>query len=138
MRVFVDTSGLLAVLDASDRWHAATRQVWDHLLTAGAELVTTSYVLVELYALVQRRLGMQAVRTLYTDIQPVLTVVWVDAALHRAGVEALLGRGRQGPSLVDCVSFATMRQESIMHALTLDAHFAAQGFQCHPEAAGTA
>jgi len=133
MRIFVDTSGLLAVLDASDRWHPATRQTWEHLLTTGAELVTTSYVLVELYALAQRRLGMEAVRTLYTDIQPVLTVLWVDEAMHRAGVEALLGSGRRGPSLVDCVSFVAMRQEGIVDALALDAHFAAQGFRCHPE-----
>ncbi len=133
MRIFVDTSGLLAVLDASDRWHPATRQTWDELLTTGAELVTTSYVLVELYALAQRRLGMEAVRTLYTDIQPVLTVLWVDEAMHRAGVEALLSSGRRGPSLVDCVSFVAMRQEGIVDALALDAHFAAQGFRCHPE-----
>ena len=42
MRIFVDTSGILAVLDASDRWHPATRQTWDHLLTTGAELATIS------------------------------------------------------------------------------------------------
>ena len=59
MRVFIDTLGLLAVLDGSDRWHAATRQAWDHLLTTVAELVTTSYMLAELHARAQRRLGME-------------------------------------------------------------------------------
>ncbi|MDR7602814.1 MAG: hypothetical protein QN172_10220 [Armatimonadota bacterium] len=62
----------------------------------------------------------------------------MDAALHRAGLEALLGRGPEGPSRVDRVSFATMRQEGITEALTLDAHLAAQGFHCPPEAAATA
>lgn len=133
MRVFVDTSALLAVLDASDRWHLATRERWNHFLTTGAELVTTNYVLVELYALTQRRLGMQAVRTLYTDVQPVLTVVWVDEPTHRAGVEVLLSSGSRGPSLVDCVSFVVMRQEGIVDAFALDAHFGAQGFRCHPQ-----
>lgn len=125
MRIFADTSGLLAVLDASDRWHPATRQTWDQLLTTGAEPVTTSYVLGELYALVQRHRGTEAVRTLYVNIQPVLTVLWVD--------EAMLGSGRREPSLVDCVSFVAMRQEGIVDALALDAHFAARGFRCQPE-----
>ncbi|BAS28146.1 PIN domain-containing protein [Limnochorda pilosa] len=82
MRGFADTSALLAVLDASDRCHAAARAEWDDLLEAATDLVTTSCVLVECYALVQRRLGMEAVRALQSDIEPVLEILWVDPALR--------------------------------------------------------
>ena len=34
---------------------------------------------------------------------------------------------------MDCVSFVAMRQDGIEDCLALDAHFAAQGFRCHPE-----
>lgn len=133
MRVFVDTSGLLAVLDASDRFHPSASKTWDELLTGSVDLVTTSYVLVECYALVQRRLGTEAVRVLRSDVEPVLEVHWVDSSLHRAGTEALLADGRRRLSLVDCVSFASMRQQSITDVFALDAHFVEQGFRCLPD-----
>ena len=94
MRVFVDTSGLLAVLDASDRWHARAASVWDSLLQSSTR---------------------------------------VDAALHRAGSDALLAAGRRDVSLVDCVSFAAMRREGIADAFAIDRHFAEQGFRCLSE-----
>ena len=43
-----------------------------HLLERDERLVTTSYVLVETFALVQNRLGMEAVRVLADDAGPSL------------------------------------------------------------------
>ena len=63
MSVFVDTSALLAILDTDDEEHAAARRTWEHLITTHQVMVCSSYVLVETVALVQRRLGVEAVRT---------------------------------------------------------------------------
>lgn len=46
---------------------------------------------------------------------------------------ALLAPNRREVSLVDCVSFAIMRQRAMTRAFTLDAHFAEQGFECAPK-----
>jgi len=62
MSVFVDTSALLAVLDAGDAQHPHARAAWQTLLHGDEPLVTTSDVLVETFALVQNRLGMDAGR----------------------------------------------------------------------------
>ncbi|MGQ9533596.1 MAG: type II toxin-antitoxin system VapC family toxin, partial [Desulfotomaculales bacterium] len=78
-RIYVDTSALLAVLDASDRYHTRAAPVWEKLVRAGATLVISSYVLVETCAVIQRRLGMEALRLFCTDVCPGLEVVWVDA-----------------------------------------------------------
>lgn len=132
MSLFVDTSALLAVLDASDAGHPAAAEAWSDILDTDEELVTTSYVLVELYALVQRRLGLAALQTLDRDVYPLLHIVWVDAEPHRAGVAAVLGAGRRRLSLVDCVSFYVMSERGLTRAFALDRHFAERGFDIVP------
>lgn len=132
MSVFVDTSALLAVLDAGDTQHPPARATWETLLTSDEPLVTTSYVLVETFALVQSRLGMEAVRALVDDVVPVLRVHWVGESEHRLGVTALLAVGRRQLSLVDCVSFATMRELRLETAFAFDRDFADQGFRARP------
>ncbi len=54
---FVDTSALLALLDADERYHMACAYAWRSLLAADERLMTTNYVVVESFALVQHRLG---------------------------------------------------------------------------------
>lgn len=132
MRVFVDTSALLAVLDAGDRGHAAAARAWSDLVAGEHELVTSSYVLVETFALVQSRLGVEASRALDQELLPAVGTLWLEEGVHRAAVSALLTAGRRRLSLVDCASFETMRRHGITTALTLDRHFAEQGFEVLP------
>ena len=129
MSVFVDTSALLAVLDHDEAHHAEAAAIWADLLERDEDLVTTSYVLVETYALAQRRLGLGAVRTLTQDFVPLLTVIWIDAALHDAGLAAVFGANRRDLSLVDCVSFGAMRQRHLDAVFAFDADFGVQGFR---------
>ncbi len=135
MTVYIDTSAILAVIDADDRWHKAAKAQWRSLLTSDATLVCSNYILVETYALVQRRLGIEAVRLLATDIEPMLRVVWVDETIHRRGEAALLAAQRKRLSLVDCISFVVMHEAGIPEAFTFDRHFAEQGFICLPDTA---
>jgi predicted nucleic acid-binding protein len=90
-------------------------------------------VLVETLALVQRRMGLEAVQTLVSDMLPVLQVEWVDETEHWAGVQLLLSLGRRRVSLVDCVSFVQMRRLGLQKVFAFDTHFAEQGFVCLPE-----
>jgi uncharacterized protein len=129
MSVFVDTSALLAVLDADDELHSQARRIWKDLLERAEDLVSTSYVLVETFALIQHRLGMEAVRTLEEDILPVIRIHWVNDIDHQAGVTALLAANRRQLSLVDCVSFLTMRRLNLKVAFAFDRHFTEQGFE---------
>ena len=80
--VFVDTSALYALLDRDDAHHSQAKDIWAQLLAAEVPLLTHSYVLVESFALVQRRLGLEATRALHDDLIPVLEIVWVEEDLH--------------------------------------------------------
>lgn len=132
MSVFVDTSAIFAVLDADDQNHERARQAWVDMVSQETWLVCTNYVLIETFALVQRRLGMDAVKVLEEDMLPMVSVEWVDEGTHQAGVAALLIAARRQLSLVDCVSFTTMRRLGINEVFTFDRHFAEQGFERIP------
>ena len=60
MSLFVDTSALLAIIDADQSRHDEVARVWHELLDVERALFTSNYVLVETFALVQRRLGVAA------------------------------------------------------------------------------
>ena len=128
MSIFVDTSALFAILDADDLNHTSAKETWARLLDADETLVTTNYVLVETHALVQRRLGMAAVKALYQDIVPVLQVEWIDSSQHAVAVGKLTATADRQLSLVDWVSFTLMRQLGIKAAFAFDADFDQQGF----------
>lgn len=128
MNCFVDTSAFLAFLDRDDDHHSEAAQVWKVLLRGPVRLATTNYVLVELLALIQNRLGLRAVRAFEGSMRPALTVHWVDSGLHEVGLASLLSQSRRRLSLVDCVSFEFMRRSGIKHYFAFDRHFREQGF----------
>ena len=132
MTMLVDTSAFYAVLCADDPNHVAADHVWVQAIKQHDQLVCTNYILVETFALLQKRLGIAAVRAFQEDISPFLDVEWVDAFSHLAAVSALLVAGRRQLSLVDCASFETMRRLGITTAFAFDPHFKEQGFTCIP------
>ena len=130
--VFLDTSGLYAVFDADDSTHPAVAETWRTLVESGAPLHTSSYVLVELAALLRRRLGLPAVEALATFVMPWVNVSWVEDRVHEQALAALLAAGKRDLSLVDCASFVLMRRLGVRAVLTVDRHFADQGFAVVP------
>jgi len=126
--VFADTSALFALLVATDENHRRAELAFRGLEQRRAPLLTTSYVLVETYALLQRRVGIDPVRGFRKGMAPLLRVAWVDAALHEAALDLVLERSRSGISLVDAASFLVMRANGIEEAFAFDGHFRTAGF----------
>lgn len=132
MNVFLDTSALFALLDQGDDNHQRAARAWVKILENSARLITSNYILVETVALLQSRLGIEAVRAFQTEMVPAIHIEYVDADLHRLGVASLLSAGKRKLSLVDCVSFDIMRRLGLNHVFTFDAHFRGQGFETLP------
>lgn len=128
MTVFVDTSALFALLDTDDAGYASTFPAWRRGLDEDVGFVTTNYVVLEATALVQRRLGIDAVRILCDELLPMIEILWVTDDDHDEGLDVLVLANRRQLSLVDCVSFTVMRRHAIREYLGHDPHFAAQGF----------
>ena len=132
MRVFIDTSAFYALLDRDDANHRKAKNVWTNLLKNENAFITSNYILVETFSLIQHRLGIEAVRGFQNDILPLVNIEFVAPELHRSGVSALLSASRRNLSLVDCVSFEMMRTLEIRTAFAFDPHFKEQGFHILP------
>lgn len=132
MTVFVDTSALYALLVRNEAEHEGVSGAFLALLERQRGMATTNYVLVETTALLQRRIGLAAVRDLGERIAPLLTVHWISEAVHRRAQDRLIRSDRRGLSLVDCTSFEVMEREGLQEALALDADFADAGFRLLP------
>ncbi|MBI3929739.1 MAG: type II toxin-antitoxin system VapC family toxin [Armatimonadetes bacterium] len=126
--VFVDTSGFYAFLDADDRHHNESRDLFRQSQTEDWSLVTTNYVVHETWALIQARLGWTALDIWRDDLVVSCDVVWVSQLIHALG-EARCRQARERRlSLTDCVSFEIMRRRGIRDAIAWDEHFVRQGF----------
>jgi predicted nucleic acid-binding protein len=130
MIIFVDTSAFYALLDRDDINHRKAKKIWDDLVSPETTLITNNYVLLESFAVIQNRLGMESVRVFQEDILPIIEIKWIDESIHGLGVSALLAAAKRNLSLVDCVSFEIMRTLGIKTVFAFDPHFAEQGFKC--------
>ena len=132
MTVFIDTSAFYAVLDRDDANHQAAGRAWVELLHDEHVLLTTNYVLLETCALLQSRLGITALRAFHQDVVPLLQIDWISEEQHSSGVDAALTASRKRLSVVDCISFQTMREHGTQTAFCFDRHYAEQGFVTLP------
>jgi predicted nucleic acid-binding protein len=111
--VFVDTSGFYALLDRTDPSHADCLERFRKAEAESWALITTNYVIHETWALVQARLGWEAVAAWRDRMVPLCEIVWVDEQLHSLG-EARCRQARERRlSLTDCVSMEVMRRRAI-------------------------
>lgn len=126
-RVFVDTSAILALLVPSDRAHPEACVTFERLEAARAPLVTSSYVLVETYALLRSRFGLEAVRSFRENFVPLLDVIWIEEGTHERALDSMIDQ-ELACSLVDATSFDVMESLGIARAFVFDRHFDARGF----------
>jgi uncharacterized protein len=132
--VFLDTSGILAFLDRDDEFHGRAVVAWREMVEGGREAVTTDYVRLESWSLVQRRLGLRALEDFHSTLLPMCRVEPVgEEGFARAGGQVLLSQRRE-LSLVDVASFDCMRRLGLRRALAFDGHFREQGFRVPDEA----
>lgn len=131
-RVFVDTSALLALLDADDPRQADV--VGAFAAFRDDELVTHGYVVAESLAVVRRRLGVEATVVLLDDVLPALDLLPVDVEVHAAALREYRASLPSATSFVDRVSLAVMAREGITTALALDPDLARPGLALLPSA----
>jgi len=128
MKIFSDTSGLFALLVKNDYMHVRAKKNFEYFKKNGARLITSSFVLVETIALLQRRVSLEAVQDFYTKIYPLLELVWIDENLCSRAIQRLLLLNEKEVSLVDCLSFEIMEAQEITYAFSFDKHFEVHGF----------
>ena len=128
MIAFADTSALFALLVRNDYMYERARMIFEQCMRDEVQLLTSSYVLVETMALLQRRVGMNAVMDFHDKIVPLLDIIWVDGEWHTKAMNRLFILQKREVSLVDCLSFVIMEMRDIQYAYSFDGHFTDYGF----------
>ena len=130
--VFLDTVGLIALLNRDDEYHGEACAVFTRIGQARRSVVTTNLVLCELGNGLARTACREEVGWLIGQLHadPISTVVHVDRNLFTEGVELYLKRSDKMWGLVDCVSFVVMRAKGLTDAFTADHHFQQAGLNC--------
>lgn len=94
MIVFVDTSAIFALLDQNDGNHSLATQRLGFLTAPDNTMVISNYIIVETCALLQRRIGLDAMKTFREEILPLMTTQWVTQSQHERAFSVLLAEHR--------------------------------------------
>ena len=131
MRVFVDSSAFLALINSNDQNHEIDKRIWEKLLQENShQLFCSNYVVVETVAILQNRFGLPAVILFQQNILPIFDTLLINETTHQAAIAALLNANRRHLSLVDCSSFVLTRHLGLDAVFAFDQHFVEQGFVC--------
>jgi len=123
MKTFVDTSAFYALADGDDRYHDQAKDVYEPLKDE-TQLVTTDYVLLECWYLMNNHLGREEALQFWDGLTSgMVEIVDLDLLIRKKAREIIEDYSDQDFSLVDATSFALMEQGGIERAFTFDSHF---------------
>ena len=131
VNVFVDTSFFKALVDNKDDFHLKAVKIWENLSHEKPLLVTTNYVLDEVFTLIRTRGGLKKVdqfRQFLAQAGSEIKIVRIAVNDEAMAWDWFL-KNWSGLSFTDCVSFAVMNRLGITKVLTFDDHFSRAGFK---------
>ena len=129
--LFVDTSGWYDLLYSGAPKHGDIVRL---MREPGTNLVTSTYVLDELVALLLTRSGHATAARAGSHIRSAaeVRVEHPDAAEEQRAWALFLDRSDKTYTLTDCLSFVMMRRLKIQAAIATDHHFTEEGFAALP------
>lgn len=130
--ILIDTSAIFAVLDEDDINHHRAAKFWAESVENETTILTNSNLLLEAFALIQRRHGLDILNRFQQGMVPWLQIEWIDPEKHAQAVNLLFSANRRHLSLVDVSAFSTMRRMGVTQVFTFDNHFAEEGFDVLP------
>lgn len=128
--VFLDTSGLIALVNTDDQWNEQAELVWTALLKQNSRFLTSSWVLAELgdslSSIKLRPLACQITDSVRASDR--IEIVAYSDSLDQQGWHLYRSRQDKEWGITDCISFIIMQQKGLIDAFTSDHHFEQAGF----------
>lgn len=137
MRLFLDTTALVAMEDQDDASHQRAidfRQKIARSETPFRKLYTSNYVIDETLTLLRIHCGHSVAvgfrKTL--EASKLVTVFWITEPLESDAWKIFEKQMDKDYSFTDCSSFALMEAEAIRNVFAFDRHFTQYGFSLVP------
>jgi len=130
MRIFLDTSGLIALSDEKDKNHDKARAYLTEQVEKGARFVLGWNILTEYLDGVTKRIGKEkAIQELDNILNSKLLLIESVTGIDRdKAIEYFRKYHDQQIDLTDCLSFALMERLALNTAFTFDNDFKTHGF----------
>ena len=136
MKIFIDTSALIAYYNADDKHHEEAVEVMGKIERGNIPLTRfyiTDYIFDETMTFMEcvlrsHRLAMDVGEALLSS--PFTTMLRIDEEAFQDAWRRFAEM--KGVSFTDCSSFAVMERLGITHAFTFDRHFREAGFKTLP------
>lgn len=137
MKVFVDTSAWVALMDKSDTRHLEAVEYYQKLILAKKPIITSDYVLSETFTRVRYDAGHPTAMKFHqliteAEITKQLRIDWVGREIYDEAWEIFEKYSDQTFSFTDCTSFAIAKKAKINEIFAFDEDFSVMGFVVSP------
>ena len=130
-KVFVDTSGWIALVNTTDSFHSRAKDLYIGLLADGYRFITHQGVMLEigngLSAISNRPIAIGLQKKF--EVADHYELISLNSQLFDAAWKLFEERSDKDWGIVDCLSFVVMTQFDLTEALTTDRHFEQAGFR---------
>lgn len=124
MRVFVDASAYLAVLNKKDSNYKKALKISQELFEGGGEFVTSNIVIYEVYTVLSLRIDKKLAGEFKETLErsPIL-IIYLNKELDVNAWEIFQRQTSKNVSFFDCTSFAVMEELGIGSVFSFDRDF---------------
>lgn len=135
MKIFVDTSAFIALVDATDRNHQPAKRCYHEIMQSGSRLISSNFVICEtlnyLRTRISYRVAIEFRESTYKS--NLLEITPIGFETEEAAYKIFKKYKDKDFSFTDCTSFALMERKKIKKAFSFDHHFVQYGsFQMIP------
>lgn len=132
MKIFIDTSAIIALYSLHDQSHKEAEAVVKNLAMPNVEIFTTDYVIDEVYTglISNPKAGYRAVLRFDKRVEEeIWTVIYVDKRVFQQARKVFKQYNQDKTwSFTDCTSYVVMKDYGIRRIFTFDEDFAQMGF----------
>lgn len=129
MKIFIDTCAFIALIDSDDDFHNLAFNLFSKASKDNADFLTSNYVMLETIFLLQKTLGLPAVKDFKKLMLPIVRIIWIDEKIHNNSLNNLIAAEKEKISLTDYSSFYILDNYNIDKVFTFDNHFKEKGYK---------
>jgi len=130
-QIFVDSSFFFALVSETDDFHERALKYWEGFKFSNIFLVTSNYIIDELFTLIRSRRGLKTVQLMQQILAESSRFLRVRRTTIQDDLKAWnwFYNDWSNLSFTDCVSFAQMKRLGLNEVATFDNHFSRAGFK---------